>query len=473
MIWTDWINKQIQLIIERNPKGIIDIASGFGPSGKPHLGTLVEQLRVEQLIRKLRAERRIVRSRCFVDNMDGLRKIPPGFIIEDKFLNTPLCDIPYQNSNLAMINTADLKEQMNQWNITNEIVFASDFYQTSEFYKVAILILHNYQKILDIILPTLNSERKKFYSPFMPICNISGKIMQDSVCEYGETYIKYINSKGEITKLDLRFDRYKLQWHVNFAARWIACNTDFEMYGKDLISSAEVASQICKALNYNPPIQMMYELFLNDEGAKMSKSSGNYQLTPELWGKIAPLGSLEHFAFQNPQSAKKLTLKKIPDYVEEYLNKTDYYILHPLQTELSFRMLVHIARLVKFDIQVAQQYMQHYYKKNLTNAELLLVKQACEYAKLTHNPQTITIDQNLKDAIICLIQKIENIENDPVKLQTLTYDIGKKYFGEKNLVQWFSNLYIILLENDTGPRIGSLFACIGIKKVIELLKAAI
>lgn len=472
----NWINEQIKLIIQRNPKETIDIASGFGPSGKPHLGTLVEQLRIEQLVRKLRSEGRIVNSRCFVDNLDGLRKIPPEFAIEDKFLNTPLCDIPYQNSNLATINTTALKKQMDRWDITNEIIFASDFYQTSEFYKIAILILHNYQKILEIILPTLSSERRKVYSPFMPICNVSGKIIQDSVYEYGDTYIKYINSKGELVKLDLRFDRYKLQWHVNFAARWIACNTDFEMYGKDLISSARIASRICKVLDYEPPIQMVYELFLNDEGAKMSKSSGNYQLTPELWSTIAPLGSLEYFAFQNPQRAKKLTLKKIPDYIEEYLNKADFYILHPLYTKLSFRMLVQIARLVKFDIQLAQQYMQHYYKEKLTNNELLLIKQACEYAKLTHNPQTITMDQNLKEAIINLIGKIENIEhhsNDPIKLQTLAYDVGKQHFGEKNLAQWFSNLYIILLENDTGPRIGSFFSCVGAKKIIELLKAAI
>ena len=473
---TNWIDKYINLILDRNPNKIIKIASGFGPSGKPHIGTLVEQLRVEQIVQKLLKTGYQRHSQCFVDNLDGLRKIPPNFKeITDDFLDIPVCDIPYKNSNLAEINANQLAEQMKIWKINNEIVYASDFYKTQEYYNIAILILKNYHKILDIILPTLSNERKQAYSPFMPICNITGKILKDAVKEYGSgepghEYIKYINTNQELITLDLKKDRYKLQWHVNFAARWMACNTDFEMYGKDLIPSAKIAVSICTALGYKPPILMVYELFLNDYGAKMSKSSGNYKLDPELWKEIAPIGSLEYFAFQNPHRAKKLTLEKVIDYVEEYLNKTDFYIFHSIKTNLSFRMLVQLARLTKHDPQLVEKFVQRYHvNKIFTEEEILLIKQACKYAEITYNKQTINMTNDLKLAIAELANEIEQEQNCE-NLQKIAYTVGNKYFGEENLVTWFANLYILLLGVSSGPRIGTFFAYLGIKETVNRLR---
>ena len=97
----------------------------------------------------------------------------------------------------------------------------------------------------------------------------------------------------------------KLQWKVDWAMRWSALNVDFEMYGKDLIPSAELSSTICKILGTSPPNGFAYELFLDEKGEKISKSKGN-GITIDQWLNYASPASLSMFMYQNPKRAKKL-----------------------------------------------------------------------------------------------------------------------------------------------------------------------
>ena len=80
--------------------------------------------------------------------------------------------------------------------------------------------------------------------------------------------------------------------------RWAALDVDYEMSGKDLIDSVKLSGKICHILGGEPPVGFTYELFLDENGEKISKSRGN-GLTVEEWLRYAPPESLSLFMYQN------------------------------------------------------------------------------------------------------------------------------------------------------------------------------
>ena len=110
----------------------------------------------------------------------------------------------------------------------------------------------------------------------------------------------------------------KLQWKPDFGMRWAALGVDFEMFGKDHQTNAPIYDKICEILGGVAPEHYVYELFLDENGEKISKSKGN-GLTIDEWLTYASPESLALFMFQKPRSAKKLYFDVIPRAVDEYL----------------------------------------------------------------------------------------------------------------------------------------------------------
>ena len=106
--------------------------------------------------------------------------------------------------------------------------------------------------------------------------------------------------------------------------RWVALGVDYEMAGKDLIDSVTLSSKICRALGGTPPEGFNYELFLDDQGQKISKSKGN-GIAVEEWLAYATPESLSLYMFQKPKTAKKLYFDVIPKAVDDYFGFLDSY----------------------------------------------------------------------------------------------------------------------------------------------------
>ena len=100
--------------------------------------------------------------------------------------------------------------------------------------------------------------------------------------------------------------------------RWFVLGVDYEMNGKDLIESFVLSSRINKIIGGKPPNNFTYELFLDENGEKISKSIGN-GISVEDWLKFSPIQSLELFMFQNPTRAKRLYFDIIPKMTDDYL----------------------------------------------------------------------------------------------------------------------------------------------------------
>ena len=102
---------------------------------------------------------------------------------------------------------------------------------------------------MEIILPTLGKERQKTYSPFLPICPETGKVLEIPVLEIDSKSSKIIfDNNGSKLEKSILDGNCKLQWKVDWAMRWYALDVDFEMYGKDLIESAILSTKIIKTL---------------------------------------------------------------------------------------------------------------------------------------------------------------------------------------------------------------------------------
>jgi len=90
-----WLNKIVDEVIVRNPKGEITVESGISPSGVYHMGYLREIITCDAIKLELERRDRQVRHVHFVDDLDGFRKVPSNLSDDyKKYLGQPLCDMP-------------------------------------------------------------------------------------------------------------------------------------------------------------------------------------------------------------------------------------------------------------------------------------------------------------------------------------------------------------------------------------------
>ncbi|MGE3067685.1 MAG: lysine--tRNA ligase, partial [Hyphomicrobiaceae bacterium] len=311
--------------------------TGYGPSGLPHIGTFGEVARTSmvrhafEVLTEGRVETRLI---CFSDDMDGLRKVPdnvPNKEILAAHLNKPLTSVPDPFSDaypsFAHHNNARLRRFLDRFGFDYEFLSATECYRSGRMDATLLKMLAVYDKVMDIILPTLGEERRRTYSPFLPICPRTGRVLQVPMVERHpkKGTVVYIDPEtGDKVETPVTGGHVKCQWKADWALRWTALGVDYEMAGKDLIDSVQLSSKICRALGGTPPEGFNYELFLDEKGEKISKSKGN-GLTIDEWLTYASPESLSLFMFQKPKTAKRLYFDVIPRAVDEYLQLVGGY----------------------------------------------------------------------------------------------------------------------------------------------------
>ena len=159
----------------------------------------------------------------------------------------------------------------------------------------------------------------------MQISPKSGKVLEEGIIEYRESSIVF-QENGEIFETEVNGRNYKAQWKVDFAMQWIGLKIDYEMAGKDIsIGSTPLSAQICRILGGTPPPGMMYEMFLAADGTKISKTKGN-GISIEDWFNYATPGTIRHFMFLNPTSAKRFDIAKMPAYIDAYCKDLEKFV---------------------------------------------------------------------------------------------------------------------------------------------------
>ncbi|WP_288989353.1 lysine--tRNA ligase, partial [uncultured Sphingopyxis sp.] len=298
-----WPFEEARKLIKRYPDGKpggapVLFETGYGPSGLPHIGTFNEVLRTTMVRRAYEtltggAPTRLV---AFSDDMDGLRKVPDNVPQQEmlrEHLGKPLTAIPDpfgKYESFAHHNNAMLREFLDRFGFEYEFVSSTERYRSGAFDDALKNVLRHNQDILDIMLPTLREERRQTYSPFLPLCPDTGRVLMVPVTPLdvsaGTIAYTHPDTGAEMTT-PVTGGACKLQWKADWAMRWTALGVDYEMAGKDLSESVKLSSRIANALGAQAPEGFSYELFLDENGEKISKSRGN-GLTIEEWLTYAP-----------------------------------------------------------------------------------------------------------------------------------------------------------------------------------------
>jgi lysyl-tRNA synthetase class 1 len=504
------IVRRLEMLQDGADKTVI-FETGYGPSGLPHIGTFGEVARtamVRHAFEVLTEGRRKTRLICFSDDMDGLRKVPDNVPNRDmlaQYLDKPLTSVPdpfgSEHPSFAHHNNARLRRFLDQFGFDYEFYSATESYQAGLFDETLLKMLRAYDKVMDIILPTLGPERRQTYSPFLPISAATGKVLQVPMLERhpGTGTVVYVDpDTGKRVETAVTGGRVKCQWKADWALRWTALGVDYEMCGKDLIDSVTLSSKICRALGGTPPENFIYELFLDQDGSKISKSKGN-GLTIEEWLTYASPESLALFMFQKPKAAKRLFFDVIPKAVDEYLTHLAKYPreeeaarlenpawhIHfgsPPRAELpiSFGLLLNLVAVSNAEAKATLWGFIRRYSPAATPEKFPVLDQLVGYALAYYRdfvrPQKIyrLADDKERQALQALAERLATVPEGTSgeDLQNMVYEVGKAHAFEP-LRSWFSALYEVLLGQPQGPRFGGFIELFGVDNTRALIAKAL
>jgi len=397
-------------------------------------------------------------------------------------------------------NNAMLRRFLDGFGFDYQFESSTDWYMSGRFDQGLLDVLRHYDEIMEVMLPSLREERQQSYSPFLPISPKSGRVLQVPILEVKQDAgtVVFRDEDETLTEVPVTGGHCKLQWKPDWAMRWHALGVDYEMSGKDLITSVELANKICRVLGSPPPEGFNYELFLDDKGQKISKSKGN-GLSVDEWLAYAPPESLALFMYQKPRAAKRLYFDVIPRAVDDYLTFLDKY---PAETPaqrlenpvwhihdgkppvgglpLGFGILLNLASVAHAQDKAALWGYISRYVPDATpeNQPLLdrLVGHALAYyrdfvkpAKRYRAPSELE-----RQALADLRAELAALPAGakPDEIQDRVYEVGKRHaFPE--LKAWFAALYEVLIGQATGPRMGSFIALYGIPETIALIDKAL
>ena len=499
------------------------LQTGYGPSGLPHIGTFGEVARttmVRTAFRVLTGDTIATRLLCFSDDMDGLRRVPdnmPNKEMMEAHLNQPLTRVPDpfgEYPSFGEHNNARLRSFLDRFGFAYEFVSATDYYRSGRFDKMLLRMLEAYDEVMAIMLPSLGEERQQSYSPFLPLSPSTGAVLQVPILERkldAGTIVFRDPDNNKLLEVPVTGGHVKCQWKADWALRWAALGVDYEMSGKDLIDSVKLSSRICKLLGGTPPDGFNYELFLDENSQKISKSKGN-GLTVDEWLTYAPPESLSLFMFQRPKAAKRLYFDVVPKAVDEYFSFLDAFPRQTIEQKvgnpawhihggelpsidmpIGFSMLLNLASasnahdkgvLWGFILRHVEGVTPESHPKldELVGYAVRYYKDFVEPTKVFRCP-----DATESEALAGLDGKLSELlaDADAELIQNAILDVARAIPRYQDAARkgpdggpgvsgiWFATLYQLLLGQERGPRFGSFVAIYGIAETRALIARAL
>jgi len=522
-----WPKKEAQRLAKRLAKGqrstgSVTLETGFGPSGPPHMGTFGEIVRtafVAEAIRKRGYEPTII---AFSDDMDGLRRVPLGFPDSlEEHLGRSLSAIP------DPFGTADsfsghmngkLHDMTALAQVDVDFRSASEEYEKGTFDEAIRIVLSKHNQVRNILASDLSGETMKDWFPFMVLCEQCGRIYSTRVLDFdaGTADAEYActaavgsnDGCGKRGTRSLLSGGGKFPWKIDWAARWFALAVDYELYGKDLIPSAEVSDRICREIfEVAPPMHMFYELFLDESGAKISKSKGDV-LSPTEWLKYAPRESLNLLFFDNPVQAKRVSLGRVPEYTRDLVAIEDVFYSDAADDQLTqnaretYRYLTFFqpseAQPLRLDLGLllniiggtgsaeAEAVSEYLARTGQYSAEVLAteaaqeqIERALDYYQsvaragevAAESEEISEVERQALGAFADFLERAEPESADDEAVQAEVFELGKRF--EIKAGRLFRLFYIALIRQERGPRLGGFVNVLGREAAAAKLRDAL
>lgn len=548
-----------RLIKHTEDKDEVVFATGYGPSGPPHIGTFGEVARTTMVMNAFRQlSDKPMRLIVFSDDMDALRSIPDNIMnpnnILDDYIGVSLSSVPdtYGEYDGELVepchdsysehNNAALREFLDYHGFEYEFMSSTECYKSGMFNETLKLVALRATEVKDIVTKDYGikgGNRKESYCPFIyvdPESNQQTFEMYDwSVCTFNTDaplmlhfFTDPVDSHlgdSRVAKMESLFNgNMKCQWKVDWPMRWIALGVDYEMHGKDLIGSAQVGRRICKLLGKKAPLNYMYELFLDEEGSKISKSKGN-GLELQEWMHFSTPEVVSYYMFQNPRKSRKLHFGVIPQMTDDYLKMLDKYNTAPSMdnpvwhvhkgdvpetgSPVMFSMLLNLVGITNTEdpemlLKFVQNYVPdasfekypmlrdligkalNYYEMKVLPLKNYRAPTEMERVALISLHGSLRLLQEQHNAMLehmqtnnAKVKEVEGFGGEQAILEesitSIVYDIGKQFFGEEkdSLRNYFKMVYEVIMGQTSGPRLPVFIMMLGINEFARLLKEKI
>jgi lysyl-tRNA synthetase class 1 len=487
-------------------KGYVLFETGYGPSGLPHIGTFGEVARTTMVRRAFEVISDIpTRLICFSDDLDGMRKVPgnvPNPEAMQAHLQLPLTSVPDPfgtHDSFGDHNNAMLRRFLDTFGFEYEFISSTEYYRSGQFDEVLLRAVERYDEVMAVMLKSLREERRQTYSIFLPFHPETGKVLYVPMKEVnaGDGTVTFDDEEGREWTLPVTGGNVKLQWKPDFGARWAALGVDFEMYGKDHSTNTPIYDSICHILGAPAPAHFTYELFLDENGQKISKTSGN-GVSIDEWLTYASAESLTYFMYLKPKTAKRMFFDVIPKAVDEYhqqlrayggqdtkarLNNPVFHI-HGADVPVSnmvvpFAMLLNLASVSGAEDKAQLWGFIRRYAPDaapeshpdLDDAAGFAVRYFNDFVKPTRAcrvPNEVEREalEALRDGLVAWDGPAED-----EALQSLVYTVGRERFDPMR--GWFTALYEVLLGASQGPRFGGFIALYGVEETVVLINRAL
>ena len=487
-------------------KGYVLFETGYGPSGLPHIGTFGEVSRTSMIMRAFQEISDLpTKMICFSDDLDGMRKVPgnvPNAESLTEHLQKPLTSVPDpfgEFESFGHHNNAMLRRFLDTFGFEYEFYSATEFYASGQFDEVLKRAVDRYDDIMEVMLASLREERRQTYSIFLPFHPETGRVLYVPMKSINpaDYTVTFDDDNGREWTVPVTGGNVKLQWKPDFGARWAALGVDFEMYGKDHSTNTPIYDKICRILGAPAPDHFTYELFLDENGQKISKTSGN-GVSIDQWLTYASSESLSYFMYQKPKTAKRMHFDVIPKAVDEYHQQLRAYVDQDAKARLNnpvwhihggdvpeskmvvpFSMLLNLASVSGAeDKDQLWGFIQRYAPdaNAQTNPDM---DQAAGFAVRYYNDfvkptRVFRAPSELeRAALIALRDGLQAWDKglDAEELQGLVFACGRERFDPMR--GWFTALYEVLLGASQGPRFGGFIALYGVDETIALIDDAL
>jgi lysyl-tRNA synthetase class 1 len=343
----------------------------------------------------------------------------------------------------------------------------------------------------------------------MPVCPQCGQINSAAVTAYhpDRATVEFVCERkfggahpcGYRGQQSVLGGKAKVGWKVDWALRWFALKVDYELYGKDLTPSADLSGKILRVLGGNPPLGFPFEMFLDEEGRKVSKSVGR-GVTVDQWTRYAPIEVLKYFLLLNPRRARKLFLESIQQYVDDYLDALRAYAnapeddrsKHPIDlvlqsasprrfaSELTFGLIMNLVSalgtsdreliwnyLKSYDPKIASDPATEAMGKMLMECALNVYADFIEPNKLRYAPEA-----KEREHLRALVEFLAaNPRASAEEIEKKIYDIGRENYDKPGKI--FPLLYKTILGQERGPRLGAFIRLATPPRVVDILNGTL
>ncbi|MCC7543107.1 lysine--tRNA ligase [bacterium] len=307
-----WLDAILDTVEQRAAGQPVLVCSGITPSGPYHVGHAREILTAEAVRRGLELRGLEARHMHNVDDFDALRKryayLPESY---EQEAGKPVYIVPApdgRSASYAEQYFSAYAAAAEKLGIPMEIWRSHEEYQAGKFAEVITTALQRRDDIARILETISHREVPTDWQPVQILDAATQNLRTAEFLSFDTEagLVEYRSADGAVKQADIRAGEVKLDWRVDWPARWHMLGVTVEGFGKEHATkggSYDTGSAIQREVfGTEPPIPVPFNpINLKGDTRKMSSSIGNL-VTIDQALEFIPPDVLRYFVFKSMPS---------------------------------------------------------------------------------------------------------------------------------------------------------------------------